>query len=163
MKTWIELLELMNTKVPVSVIVDDLYGDGFETEFKAGGDNYHFAVFLAFENDGDGDEFEVTFSRLNLGSGPKRALFDVLGDKNLADTLAVFSGVKTSLIKWLKRMEQEGESEDGFRFYFSAKTKDASRAKLYDKFAKIIAKKAKAKLTRSSAGKAIYYNFQKGK
>jgi hypothetical protein len=159
MKTWIELLELMNTKVPVSVIVDDVYGDGFETEFKAGGDNYHFAAFLAFENAGDGDEFEITFSRLNLGSGPTKALFDVLGDKNLADTLAVFSGVKTSLLKWLKRVEQEERAN--FTFYFSAKTKEASRAKLYDKFAKLIAKKAKAKLTRKTAGKAIYYNFQR--
>jgi hypothetical protein len=133
--------------------VDDLYGDGFETDFAAAGDKYHFAAFL---DDTEANEFEITFSRLNVGS--KKALFDVLGDRSLADSLAVFSGVKKSLEKWLKRMSDEEHL--GFKFYFSAKTTDASRIKLYDKFAKIIAKKAKAKLTRRSAGKSIYYNFQ---
>jgi hypothetical protein len=160
MKKWTELIELMDAPVSIRIIVDDLFGDGFETTFEAAGDTYHFAAFLESDPETRNYEFEITFSRFDLKQkGRGKAKFDVLGDRDLAATLAVFSGVKKSLEKWLARMEEEWVTN--FKFYFSARIREKSRIKLYDKLAKLIARKAKAKLTRKGSAQSIYYSFQK--
>ena len=163
MKTWIQLIELMDTKVPIKVVWDDV--EGYETEFKVGELKYHFSAMLELDDeDADVVEYEIAFSRIGKNEeGRLNANFDVIGDLGLKDALTVFSGIKASLTQWLKTYTSHRDfGKPGFdlpRFFFSAKSEDKSRSKLYDKFAKQIAKKLKYKFNRRPHGKSIYYSF----
>jgi hypothetical protein len=145
----------MDTPVSIKITQNDPYGYGFETEFEAGGEKYLFAAFL---DDSEEQEFEVVFSRVYRlpTSGRLSTKFDVMADMDIKSALAVFSGVKKSLEAWLHTNEMQVKPPI---FYFSAKELDASRVKLYDKFAKMIARKTKFKLERKSHGKQVFYSF----
>jgi hypothetical protein len=144
----------MDTPVSIKITQNDPYGYGFETEFEAGGEKYLFAAFL---DDSEEQEFEVAFSRyITKANGRRSSKFDVMADMDIKSALAVFSGVKKSLEAWLHTNEMQVKPPI---FYFSAKELDASRVKLYDKFAKMIARKTKFKLERKSHGKQVFYSF----
>ena len=159
MKSWTEIVEIMDTDVPVKVTWSDQ--EGFETDFKVAGKEYHFS---AMADDSEEVEYEIGFSRIGKNkTGKLEANFDVIGDMGMKETLAVFSAVKTSLMKWLKLYTSHKDyGKPGFSlpiFYFSAKVSEASRMKLYDKFAKMIAKKLKISWDKDTRGKNTYYTF----
>ena len=146
------LTEILDTKVSVKVTDRDIENGGWAAKFKI--DKMDFEFNAIAEEDG----WEISFSRLLDGKWS----FDVLGDFDLKQTLAVFSGVKKAMELWVKDLKKSPTDWD-LEFTFSAKKEEGSRAKLYDMFAKKIASKLKLTFNRSSGIidniPAIIYSF----
>jgi hypothetical protein len=146
MKQWTELLELMTSNIPVRVTTQNSHVRGMETfgtEFivKTPAENFLYS-FDAFNGTNNG--WEISFARIIKGGGMELASHDVTSDMDMKASLKVFSGVKKSMEMWLK-WEKENISDDDLRFHFTGKVGEEKRAKIYDKFAKSIAKRLKLK------------------
>jgi hypothetical protein len=137
--------ELFDTKVALKVVQN--IDKGFKAEFKV--DDFKFLVFMRADMIPQG-HWEIIFFRVDGTSYD----MNLLGDLNAKQTLTVFSGVKSAVMKWI------GE-RDPVAFYFSAKEDEGSRVKLYDKFAKIMGKKLGYSLKKSSGSDGIKYTLTK--
>jgi hypothetical protein len=151
---WTDILftESMNTNVPVRVTTDDY--TVFETLFTVAGHQYMFSAVRGRKDS------EISFHRKVKNPdmlGGTDSEWDVTNDLSLKDTLKVFAGVKSSLDKWVKR---EREARRDLIFYFTSKADEASRMKLYDKFAKLLSKKMGLHLQKGSWYNEIRYDFQ---
>jgi hypothetical protein len=163
MKRWTEIVELMDTDIAVkqSRIRKKIPGiKPFETKFKVNGMKF---VFVASpvgggrgNNLSDQIQMEIVFYRVSPDNSRGTLVadqYDVLNDLNMKQTLAVFSGVKKSLNLYIK-------NNPGIDFFFTSKSIDATRTKLYDRFAKNIASGYKLNLDRQISGGVIIYSFQ---
>ena len=146
MKNWTELLEIMDSKISVKVVSKDIYD--FRGKFTVDGIEYAFDA-AALE-----DGWEISFARLIKGGGSTK---DVMADLELKSALKVFSGVKKLLDLWVKVMRKNDEY---LNFFFTAKSDEKSRSKLYDKFAKRLAKSLKLDYDKSSEGGKEVYSFE---
>lgn len=128
----------------------------FQTEFYVDGKEFEFTakeksppiIPAEYET----KAWEIVFVRWTDG----RPSMDMLGDLDNKQVFEAFSGIKKSLQMWVKDMEKHDEP---LNFYFSSKIKEASRAKLYDRFAKQISKKLKnvtGPTISSDKGKKVY-------
>ena len=155
MKNWTEIIESLDSKVKVKAHNDiDLMGE-FETEFFVGPMEFRFTA----EHGQGGDvRWLIVFSR--RGFGLIGSSFDVLNDLNLKQTLKVFSGIKKSMELFVKAVNK---SDTDLAFWFSAKAVEKSRVKLYDKFAKQLAKKYKMTVGISNVDGEKVYNFYRVK
>ncbi len=149
------MTELFDSKIPVKLVLDK--DEDFEAKFEIPATDptkypFKFGFYAHVVKD---NMWEVSFSRLG---GIRGSSIDLLGDMDTKETLATFSAVKKSTFFWLK-------SNKPSKFMFSAKTSEKSRVKLYDKFAKIIAKKAGYKIEKSHSafGEDVYTFTKKGK
>lgn len=145
MKTYRDILiqELFDTKVNLKVLEDKTKDGRFAASFNIDTNEFAFdgrhVTWMAAGGeipDGWEEGWDITFSRWHEGEWQ----FDVLGDMSAKDTLAVFSGVKKGLEMWVRSMKK---NDLPLNFFFTSKSVEASRSKLYDKFAKIIARKLK--------------------
>jgi hypothetical protein len=159
----------MDTKIKIDVNKNSIPSGGnprresaveYNTYFYVGEEPMKFA-FNAMYMDGHREAripkgfrtgYEVSFSRFSGGEWH----FDTMSDLSTKDTLTAFSGIKKSMDMFIAALKTKGIPLD---FYFSSKKKEASKKKLYDKFAKIIASKLKLKLHVSNAGNLKYYLF----
>jgi hypothetical protein len=128
----------------------------FNANFFVGKEEFAFdAHFLSSEATdfpkGWDEGFEVSFSRWFKNEWQ----FDTLSNMSTREALTVFSGVKKCMDLWVKSMRRQDEPLD---FFFTAKSAEASRSKLYDKFAKNIAKTLKldGPVISKAAGKKFY-------
>jgi hypothetical protein len=148
MKSYRDILtELFDTKVRLNVTADTSYAFSafFYVPAEKSDNIFEFQFIankasntLSFGDDVD-EPWELLFLRIGgPGGGSGIGLFNDLTAK---ETLSVFSGVKSAMMKWYK-------SQKPTYFAFVAKSTETTRVKLYDKFAKIIA--AKLKLTMNS-------------
>lgn len=114
-------------------------------------------------------EWEISFARIEIGGDGGtdmsaalkslnfKVIHDLQGDMDMKSSLKVFSGVRKSLEMWLKHADMENEKKLGkegrhlLTFYFTGKIEEFSRNKLYDKFAKVIAKKLNFKMKKGQA------------
>jgi hypothetical protein len=159
MKQWTELLELMTSNIPVHVTTQNSHVRGMETfgtEFIVKTPNENFLYSFDAFNSSYG--WEISFARVIKGGGMELATHDVTNDMDMKASLKVFSGVKGSMELWLK-WEEKNIADDDLRFYFTGKEDELSRGKLYDKFAKLIAKKLNFKVKKGIKGGEFIWNF----
>lgn len=157
---WTELIELMSSNVSVKVTDDDVLSGQFRTAFTVNDEKFEFIADTSYS------EWEIAFVRLEGGKSGQHQI-NALGDFDLKSTLAVFSAVKKSMDLWLKAIQAEDDyfidayGEDYLEFFFTSKSEEQSRSKLYDKFAGKIAKTMKMKLKKTASGKETVYYFNK--
>jgi hypothetical protein len=137
------LTELLDTKVKLKIENTDR---DFNTFFNAGGYNYGFYSHL-FKT---ANIWGIVFSRFS-GAGE---VTDMLNDLDSKAVLKVFSAVKQSMKNFVKEKNPE-------QFFFSAKTEESSRVKLYDRFAKIMSKELKMKFIKRDTAGEFKYTFTK--
>ena len=145
------LTELLDTKVPIDVFRDT--SDLYRTEFKVN-DYTYTTMFIKREID-DGD-WEISFAR-DRAAGKivsAKESMAVLGDLTPDQTLAVFSAVKESVLKWYKKWKPDS-------FYFTAKPEEKSRSKLYHTFAKVLSKKLGLKVSTGKSRGEDTFSFYK--
>jgi hypothetical protein len=125
----------------------------WRADFKVNGKIFYFiAEANHYTQDSKGNKinvWEVTFSADRGVYGSTTALTGEMGTK----AMEVFSYVATSLDKFIKE-------ENPVYFTFIANKNEQSREKLYNKLAKMIAKKYKYELKTSSYGETKRYTFK---
>jgi hypothetical protein len=140
------LNELFNTNIPVKTTWQS--PEDWASEFEVAGNTYEFNA----QYDQGFKFWDINFQNMtSIGTG-----YEIEGGGN---ALAVFSGVKKSMEKFLKKYEPE-------KFSFTSKFSERSRVKLYDKFTKMIAKRFKYKTKKtleagSGADIEVTYQFTK--
>jgi hypothetical protein len=140
------LTELFNTNVPVKVDGTWPTRSSYLTSFYVNDMKF---VWSAKPSEG---VIEISFVRIPGG-------YYALNDLDLKDTLAVFSGVKKSFELWHKWYEKEIGPIDIFKF--AANENESSRVKIYQKFAKQVAKKMKMTAKGETIRGKEYYVFRK--
>ena len=138
----------MTSNVPIRIIGKNLNRGQFATEFSVNDYKYEFNAFnTATPLTPDIGGWEISFARMQ---GNDILSHKLSGDLDLKATLKVFSGVKKSIEAWVKWLKTESDfQDDDLHFYFTGKAEEASRVKIYNKFAKQIAKSLKLKVTKS--------------
>jgi hypothetical protein len=133
------LTEIFDTKVDIKVITSSKIT--FSATFTVDDIKYQFDAENLKSTGADIKQYwDVTFRRFGAVF---QSPFDAVGNLETKEVLSVFSAVKTAMLIFLKKYKPE-------TWLFSAKEKESSRVKLYDKFAKIIVAKTKYKLEKSS-------------
>lgn len=152
------LTEKFDLNYPVKIT--GKYAGEFLTQFTAGEEKYSFEAQEYFFEDifgypDDNEDFipdrhiwEIEFSNISRHSGSdvRWGINDLMGMK----ALKVFSGVATSLKKFIKK-------EKPYAFYFSAK--EPSRVKLYDTMSKLMSKSFPYKLKKGNTPHSNSYVF----
>jgi hypothetical protein len=119
------LTELFDTKVKIDYHENSL--DKFVSSFSV--DDKKFGVTIQIQYDvGTKDDWQILFFRYDSDNP-----LSLLGDLTPKQTLAVFSAVKQSVLKWHNARKPK-------MFFFTAKSTEKSRVKIYGQFAKAMAK-----------------------
>ena len=160
MKTFHQIIlnELFDSKIKLNVTEDNAHK--FSAFFKVPMENKEDFFEFQFTADKgvwngpnqDEDMWEILF--LRSYHAPGADAIGLFGDMTSKETLATFSGVKAALLKWYNSQKPD-------YFSFTAKSDEKSRVKLYNKFAKIIAKKLNLKLVTGKVRSNDKYVFSK--
>ena len=150
-----ELTELFDTKIKLNVTTNDSsrFAAFFSVPAEAEAEDFEF-FFSATKVGEDhlGDEWDIIFLRANAPEGSDS--IGTFNDMTAKETLVTFSGVRAALMKWYNSQKPD-------TFAFTAKSSEGSRVKLYNKFAKLIAKKLNLKMISGPKGRTIKYLFSK--